>query len=90
MAPSGVRTQHIKGGVNKKGSKNRIWNFSNPLFMLFGNGGPTYTFLKHLSTDKLIEDLALLYARLIDLGMEYRNDGIYLADLNEARGDNPP
>ena len=44
-------------------------------------GGPTYTFLEHLSTEKLIEDLTLLYTRLVELGVEYRNDEAYLTDL---------
>lgn len=46
-------------------------------------GGPTYTFLKHQSPEKLIEDLTLLYTRLVDLGMEYCNGKVYLADLEE-------
>jgi hypothetical protein len=46
-------------------------------------GGPTYTFLEHLFTGKLIGDLLLLYARLTDLGMEYQNGKVYLADVEE-------
>jgi hypothetical protein len=46
-------------------------------------GGPAYTFLKHQTTDELIEDLAALYAKLIELGVEYRNGEVYLADLEE-------
>lgn len=48
----------------------------------YSNGGPTYTFLKHFSIDELVEDLLLLYARLTDLGVEYRNGEIYLANIN--------
>jgi hypothetical protein len=40
--------------------------------------------VKHLSTEKLSEDLAKLYARLIDLGMEYRNGHVCLAGLTEV------
>ena len=45
-------------------------------------GGSTYTFLKHLSTENLIEDLTQLYIKLIDLGVEYQNEQVYLADLD--------
>ena len=44
-------------------------------------GGPGYTFLKPSETDQLIADLILLHARLVELGMEYRNGEVYLADL---------
>jgi hypothetical protein len=44
-------------------------------------GGPTYTFLEHFSTDKLFEDLTKLCITLVDLGIEYNNGAIYLADL---------
>jgi hypothetical protein len=40
--------------------------------------------VKHLSTEKLIEDVTLLYLRLADLGVEYRSGKIYLADIDEA------
>jgi hypothetical protein len=53
-------------------------------------GGPTYTFLKHLSTDKIVEDLASIYIRLVDLGMEYRNGQVCLDDLGETRNDSLP
>jgi hypothetical protein len=46
-------------------------------------GGLTYTFLKPQSPDNLFEDLILLHAKLVDLGMEYRNSEVYLADLEE-------
>lgn len=46
-------------------------------------GGPAYTFLKHQTTDELIEDLVTLYAKLVELGVEYRNSEVYLADLEE-------
>ena len=39
--------------------------------------------MKHHLDDKLREDLISLYAKLIDLGMEYRNGKVYLADLEE-------
>ncbi|HUB93781.1 MAG TPA: hypothetical protein VMB52_04730 [Verrucomicrobiae bacterium] len=39
--------------------------------------------MKHLSTDKLIDDLILLHIRLVDLGMEYRYGGVDLVDLKE-------
>ena len=29
------------------------------------------------------QDLIKLYFRLVDLGMEYRNDKVYLSDLDE-------
>lgn len=47
-------------------------------------GGPGYTFLKPSEVDELIADLVLLHARLVELGMKYRNGEVYLADL-EAR-----
>lgn len=31
----------------------------------------------------LIDDLVLLHTKLVDLGVEYRNGGPYLADLEE-------
>lgn len=46
-------------------------------------GGPTYTFLKPQPSDNVIEDLTLLYTRLVDLGMEHRDGKVYLADLEE-------
>jgi hypothetical protein len=49
-------------------------------------GGPTYTFLEHLSTKKLIDDLLLLYIRLVDLGIEHHNGQAYLADIDELCG----
>jgi hypothetical protein len=47
-------------------------------------GGPTYTFLEHLSTERLIEDMVLLHAKLVDLGMEYRNNRVSLVDIEET------
>lgn len=44
-------------------------------------GGPGYTFLKPAEVDELIADLILLHARLVELGIEYRNGEVYLADL---------
>lgn len=44
-------------------------------------GGPGYTFLKPSEVDKLVEDLVLLHARLVELCVEYRNGEVYLADL---------
>ena len=49
-------------------------------------GGPTDTFLKHEDVDSLIEDLTILYTKLVDLGMEYRNGQVHLADLEELEG----
>ncbi len=46
-------------------------------------GGPAYTFLKHQTTHKLIDDLISLYTKLVELGVEYRNGEVYLADLEE-------
>ena len=43
--------------------------------------------MKHLSTDNLVENLTLLYTRLVDLGMEYRDGEVYLADLYELEDD---
>jgi hypothetical protein len=50
---------------------------------ILDTGGPAYTFRKHLSTGEFIDDLIILYTRLLDLGMEYRNGKVYLADLEE-------
>jgi hypothetical protein len=47
-------------------------------------GGPTSIFFEHLSTVRLIEDLTLLYVRLVDLGVEYRDGRIYLTDPEES------
>jgi len=44
-------------------------------------GGPGYTFLKPSEVDELIADLVLLHGKLVELGMEYRNGEVYLADL---------
>ena len=46
-------------------------------------GGLTYISMKHHLDDKFREDLISLYAKLVDLGMEYRNGKVYLADLEE-------
>jgi hypothetical protein len=40
-----------------------------------------YTFVKPQLPTNLIEDLILLYGRLVDLGVEYRNGQVYLADF---------
>jgi len=55
--------------------------------MLLMLGGPTYTFLEPQLPDNLIEGLAELYSRLVDLGVEYQNGRVYLADAEEATGD---
>jgi hypothetical protein len=46
-------------------------------------GGLTDTFLKLNLDQNLTEDLTILYTRLVDLDMEYRNGEVYLADLEE-------
>jgi hypothetical protein len=46
-------------------------------------GGLTYTFLEPQLPDNIIEDMTKLYIRLVDLGMEYRNGNVYLADLED-------
>lgn len=46
-------------------------------------GGPAYTFLKPQDSAKLIDDLVLLYTKLVNLGVEYRNGRVYLVDLEE-------
>lgn len=46
-------------------------------------GGPAYTFSKPENPAELIDDLVLLYTKLVNLGMEYRNGKVYLADLEE-------
>jgi len=46
-------------------------------------GGPAYTFSKPENPAELIDDLVLLYMKLVDLGVEYRNGKVYLADLEE-------
>jgi hypothetical protein len=40
-------------------------------------------FLEHLSTEKLVEYLVKLQTRLADLGLEYRNERVFLAGLLE-------
>ena len=40
--------------------------------------------MKPQFTSKLNDDLTILYAKLVDLGMEYRNGQVYLADFNEG------
>lgn len=52
----------------------KVWAF---------RGGLTYISMKHHLDDKFREDLISLYAKLVDLGMEYRNGKVYLADLEE-------
>lgn len=47
------------------------------------SGGSEYTFLKPENPTELIDDLILLYTKLVDCGVEYRNGKIYLADLEE-------
>lgn len=47
------------------------------------SGGPAYTFSKPENPAELIDDLVLLYMKLVDLGVEYRNGKVYLADLEE-------
>lgn len=69
--------------IKQKFQKNRFWNLSNLLFIKIGYGGPTSIFLEHLSTDKLIFDLILLRARLVELGIEYIGGQVRLADLDE-------
>jgi len=44
-------------------------------------GGPTYTFLEPQLPNNLTEDPALLYVRLVDLGVEYRDGQVHLADV---------
>lgn len=39
--------------------------------------------MKHHLDDKFREDLISLHAKLVDLGMEYRDGKVYLADLDE-------
>lgn len=38
--------------------------------------------------NSLEEDLITLYIRLVDLGMEYRDGEVYLADLEELENGN--
>jgi hypothetical protein len=68
--------------IKNKNSKNLFGIFLSikPLLCI---GGPAYTFLKHQNIDKLIEELLSLYAQLGELGMEYRNGEVYLADVEE-------
>ena len=47
-------------------------------------GGPSSIFVKHLSTDTLTADLTMLYARLVDLGVDCGVENVYLADLEES------
>ena len=37
--------------------------------------------MKPSEVDELITDLVLLHSRLVELGMEYRNGEVYLADI---------
>jgi hypothetical protein len=53
------------------------------VFIVLVLGGPAYTFLKHQTTHELIDDLTSLYTKLVELGAEYRNGEVYLADLEE-------
>ena len=46
-------------------------------------GGPAYTFSKPKNLAELIDDLVLLYTKLVDLGVECRNGEVYLADLED-------
>jgi hypothetical protein len=46
-------------------------------------GGLLSMFLEHLSTEKLVEYLVKLQTRLADLGLEYRNERVFLAGLLE-------
>jgi len=46
-------------------------------------GGPSSIFFGHLSTGKLIEDLASLWERLVGLGVECRYGHIRLDDLDK-------
>lgn len=49
---------------------------------VFSIGGPGYMFLKLSEVDELIADLVLLHACLVELGMEYHDGTVYLADLD--------
>lgn len=49
--------------------------------LIYECGGPGYTFLKPSEVDELVADLVLLHARLVELGMEYRNGKVYLEDI---------
>jgi len=40
--------------------------------------------LKPQLPDNLIEDLTILYEKLIDIGVKYQNGQVYLTDLEEA------
>ena len=46
-------------------------------------GGPTYTFVKPWIPENLIEDLIILYVRLVDLDVVYRNHRVCVTDLSE-------
>ena len=41
-------------------------------------------FLKSQFTSKLSEDLMMLYAKLVELGIEYREGKVYVADIEEV------
>lgn len=45
--------------------------------------------MKHPSTDKLIQHLIILYARLIELGVEWDKGRAYLADLEQVASFDP-
>lgn len=51
--------------------------------LAFFYGGPAYTFSKPKNLAELIDDLVLLYTKLVDLGVECRNGEVYLADLED-------
>ena len=76
-------------GVKYKRSvpEDRFWN---TMVTVTKFGGPTYTFLEHLSTDKIIKDVILLYTRLFDLGVEYQKGQVYLTELADVCGYDPP
>ncbi len=47
------------------------------------DGTPGCSFLKPKSSGKLNDNLIILYSKLVDLGMEYRNGQVCLSDLEE-------
>jgi hypothetical protein len=54
--------------------------------MLLMRGGPSSTFVKHLSAAQLTKDLLAIYLRLTELGTETWNGQVRLANLDRSRG----
>jgi len=81
LTPAGVQTPETD---ERPELKQKDAPYGASLYLLLGFGGPSSIFSEHLSTDKLIEDMILLYFRLVDLNMGYCNGAVSLVELEEA------